>query len=90
MCVAGAAAAGLGSGRAPPSCRRRLGWWMKGPWVPGRDRRWDDGTDAVSVVGPPGRLPRYLNSVLCSALSGLGQSSLWSLTVHWSLLSYLP
>lgn len=34
MCVAGAAAAGLGSSRAPPSCRGRLGWWIKGPWVP--------------------------------------------------------
>lgn len=89
MCVAGAAAAGLGSGRAPPSCRRRLGWWRERSLGPTGGT--GDGTDTVSAVGPARPAASVLEFclVFCT-VSGLGQSSLWSLTVHWILLSYLP
>lgn len=62
---------------APPSCRRRLGWSAKGP----REGTLEV-TDTVSSGGarPPGRRAWVLEFclVFCT-VSGLAQSSLWSL-----------
>lgn len=57
--------------------------------MPGRDRRRDD---TVSTAGRPaaGRLPLLEFCLVFCTVSGCGQSSLWSLTVHWILLSYAP
>lgn len=91
MCLADVAATGPGSGRAPPSCRRRLEWWSaRVPRSHGQDQRWDGYCEHGGVPRPqPAASVLEFCLVFCT-VSGLGQSSLWSITVHWILLSCVP